>query len=120
MAWLHLNSSLTNVMIPTSVLRLVIEFHGQYFNQINGVATGTKMMFLGYLEHKIMNTYDDPIPGLYKMYIDDVLVVINLSEKETIKFLELEFFVVATFTLLLLSHTHTYRIHTFLGSLFLT
>jgi hypothetical protein len=35
-----------------------------------------------------MNSYDGPIPGLYKRYIDECIGVSNLSEKETIKFLE--------------------------------
>jgi hypothetical protein len=36
----------------------------------------------------ISSSYDGPIPGLYKRYIGDVIGVSNLSEKETIKFLE--------------------------------
>jgi hypothetical protein len=39
------------------------------------------MPVLGYLEHEIMNSYDGPIPGLYKRYIDDAIGVSNLSEK---------------------------------------
>ena len=66
---------------PTSTLvrlaelvltRNSFEFNGELFTQISGVAMGTKMgpsfacLFMGYLEHRIVETYTGPFPELYK------------------------------------------------------
>ena len=48
-----------------------------HYQQINGVAMGTKMgpsyanLFVGYIENQFFNQYNGPQPKLYRCYIDD-------------------------------------------------
>ena len=54
------------------------EFNGDYFNQIRGVAMGTKMgpsyacLFMGYIEEEFHKQYNGPVPFFRKCYIDDI------------------------------------------------
>ena len=52
-------------------------FSNNHYQQINGVAMGTKMgpsyanLFVGYIENQFFNQYNGPQPKLYRRYIDD-------------------------------------------------
>uniref|UniRef100_A0A0B7BLE8 Reverse transcriptase domain-containing protein n=1 Tax=Arion vulgaris TaxID=1028688 RepID=A0A0B7BLE8_9EUPU len=69
------------------------EFNGEYFDQISGVAMGTKMgpsyacLFMGHLEHLIFQSYLDPIPFMYRRYIDDGVGVTDMSESDLLQFI---------------------------------
>ncbi|XP_059150561.1 uncharacterized protein LOC131937289 [Physella acuta] len=64
------------------------EFDGQFFDQISGVAMGTKMgpsyacLFMGYLEGQIQEKYTGRIPCFYRRYIDDGLGITEMAEEE--------------------------------------
>ena len=53
------------------------EFDSEFYTQIRGVSMGTRMgpsyacLFMGFLEHQFFQTYDGPIPEVYRRYIDD-------------------------------------------------
>ena len=80
----------------TTILRLTelvlnlnsFEFDGQFFDQISGVAMGTKMgpsyacLFMGYLEGQIQKQYTGRIPCFYRRYIDDGLGITEMAEEE--------------------------------------
>ena len=68
----------TLVRLAELVLTLnTFEFDGTIFEQISGIAMGTKMgpsyacLFMGHFEHQILTSYSGPTPELYKRYIDD-------------------------------------------------
>ena len=52
---------------------------------MSGVAVGTKMgpsytcLFMGHLEHKLLQQYKKPVPEIYKRYIDDGIGANSLS-----------------------------------------
>lgn len=64
------------------------EFDGKFYQQINGVAMGTKMgpsyacLFMGYLEQQIFSNYQGPVPELFLRYIDDVVGVTSMTAAE--------------------------------------
>ena len=68
------------------------DFDGQVFNQISGVAMGTKMepsyacLFMGHLEHLIQQSFTGPWPELYKKYIDDGMGACSYSESVLLDF----------------------------------
>jgi hypothetical protein len=81
----------TNILIRLAELVLTLntfEFNGQIFQQISGVAMGTKMgpsyacLFMGFLEQQICKLYPGPHPELYRRFIDDCLGATTLSEPE--------------------------------------
>ena len=63
-------------------------FAGNYFKQVNDVATGTKMgpsyanLFIGYVEHQVFNQYEGRKPDFYGRYIDDCNGAISSSKEE--------------------------------------
>ncbi len=54
-----------------------ISFDGEHYQQISGVAMGTKMgpnyanLFVGFVEKQIFEQYTDPTPDYLGRYIDD-------------------------------------------------
>ena len=83
--------------IPThALLRLAelvltlnsFEFNGQFFDQISGVAMGTKMgpsyacLFMGHFEHRVEKEYTGRLPEFYKRYIDDGIGVTHMERSE--------------------------------------
>lgn len=85
----------------TTVIRLAklvlsmnsFQFMGQHYKQKKGVAMGTKMgssyacLFVGYVEEKIFIQYTEPLPDLFKRYIDDCMGVTSRSMAETLQFI---------------------------------
>ena len=74
----HSVATSTLVRLAELVLTLnSFEFDGTFFNQISGVAMGTKMgpsyacLFMGHLEHLMFSSFQGPIPQFYRRYIDD-------------------------------------------------
>ena len=69
------------------------EFNGNYFDQISGVAMGTKMgpsyanLFMGHLEQKILADFVGPSPEHLHRYIDDYFGATTLSNDELNQFL---------------------------------
>ena len=72
----------TNTLVQLAELVLNLNcfgFDGNYYQQVGGVAMGTKMglnyacLFIGYVERKMFQEYEGRKPDLYKRYIDDVL-----------------------------------------------
>ena len=80
----------------TTILRLAelvltlnhFEFDGNFYNQIRGVAMGTKMgpsyacLFMGYIENRFHEQYTGKKPSLYFRYIDDIVGVALMSKDE--------------------------------------
>ena len=87
---------------PTAIVRLTelvltlnsFEFNGCFFDQISGVAMGTKMgpsyanLFMGFLESKLHSQYTGPIPFLFKRYIDDCLGITSMPMTDILSFIE--------------------------------
>ena len=69
------------------------QFNDQFFEQISGVAMGTKMgpsyacIFMGYLEHLVWTTYDGPLPSVYHRYIDDCIGITDMPEADLSRFI---------------------------------
>ena len=87
-------SSETLLRLAELVLTLnCFSFAGKYYEQINGVAMGTKMgpsyanLFVGYVEHQFFNQYDGPKPDFYGRYIDDCIGAISSSREELNRFI---------------------------------
>ncbi|XP_070188824.1 uncharacterized protein [Littorina saxatilis] len=80
---------------PTEFISEYLDFLLQpiVFEQISGVAMGTKMgpsyacLFMGHLEHLILQSYSGPVPELYKRFIDDGLGATSLSEPLLLDFI---------------------------------
>jgi hypothetical protein len=68
-------------------------FDGEHYQQINGVAMGTKMgpnyanLFIGFVEKQIFEQYTDPIPDYLGRYIDDCLGTASCSRVELERFI---------------------------------
>ena len=64
------------------------EFDGEFYQQISGVAMGTKMgpcyacLFMGYLEQQIFDSFPGTIPDIFLRYIDDIVGVTSMSYNE--------------------------------------
>ena len=87
-------SSETLLRLAELVLTLnCFSFADSYFKQINSVAMGTKMgpsyanLFVGYVEHKFFNQYNDPKPELYRRYIDDCIGATSSSREDLNQFI---------------------------------
>ena len=71
-------STTTLIRLAELVLTLNFSFDGEHYQQISGVAMGTKMgptyanLFVGYVEQQIFERYTGPIPDFFGRYIDDV------------------------------------------------
>ena len=93
----HFFTSDPHPTIPTdSILRLTelvltmnsFEFNGNFFDQISGVAMGTKMgpsyanLFMGHLEQQILSDYTGPSPEHLYRYIDDYVGATNMTKEE--------------------------------------
>ncbi|BFZ15785.1 hypothetical protein BsWGS_18824 [Bradybaena similaris] len=69
------------------------EFNGEYFDQISGVAMGTKMgpsyacLFMGHLEHLVWQSYGGRLPEVYGRYIDDGVGITQMSLDELNQFI---------------------------------
>ena len=70
----------TTVLLRLAELVLTLNnfsFDGEHYQQISGVAMGTKMgpnyanLFVGFVEKQIFEQYTDPIPDYFGRYIDD-------------------------------------------------
>ena len=70
------------------------EFNGQFYQQVSGVAMGTKMgpsyacLFMGHLEQKMFSSYEGPAPQYFGRYIDDCLIISSLSRQQLMDFFE--------------------------------
>ena len=68
-------------------------FDGEHYQQINGVAMGTKMgpnyanLFVGFVEKQIFKQYTDPIPDYLGRCIDDCLGTASCSRVELERFI---------------------------------
>ncbi|XP_070173786.1 uncharacterized protein [Littorina saxatilis] len=87
----------TSALVRLAELVLTLntfEVDGQYFHQTSRVAMGTKMgpsyacLFMGYLEHQVMQAYTAPVPAFYRRFIDDGLGVTCLSLEDLHSFIE--------------------------------
>ena len=68
-------------------------FRDEVFSQMSGVAMGTKMgpsyacLFMGHLEHTLLQQYKKPVPEIYKRYIDDGIGATSLSYNQLLDFI---------------------------------
>ena len=60
---------------------------------MSGVAMGTNMgpryacLFMGHLEHTLLQQYKEPVPEIYKRYIDDGIGATSLSYNQLLDFI---------------------------------
>ena len=72
----------------------VFEHNMRYFKQLNGTAIGTKfappyaILFMGYLEHKILNSLVEK-PLVWLRYIDDIFMIWQHEEEALTEFLKI-------------------------------
>ena len=93
----------SDLSIPTfALIRLAelvlnlntFEFHGKFYKQTSGVAMGTKMgpsyacLFMGYLEYRILQQYNGPLPLQYLRYIDDGFGISDLPLASINRFID--------------------------------
>ena len=85
--------------IIRDLLKIVVRdntfrFHNQFYNQVKGVAMGTKCapsfanLFLGTLEEKALATWSGPHPLLWLRFLDDVLMLWNRDTTQLQGFLQ--------------------------------
>ena len=86
----------TTTLIRLAELVLTINdfsFDGEYYQQISGVAMGTKMgpsyanLFVGYVEQQIFERYTGPIPDFFGRYIDDCLGTASCTRVDLERFI---------------------------------
>ena len=86
----------TDVVVRLAELVLSLnafEFDSKYFQQVCGVAMGTKMgpvfacLYLAYLETQFFESYKGPKPQLFKRYIDDLLFIFSCTPRQATLFL---------------------------------
>ena len=86
----------TSVLVRLAELVLTLNnfsFDGEHYQQINGVAMGTKMgpnyanLFVGFVEKQIFEQYTNPIPDYLGRYIDDCLGTASCSRVELERFI---------------------------------
>jgi len=64
------------------------EFNGKFYQQVSGVAMGTKMgpsyacLFMGFLEQQIFDSFPGPKPDFYRRYIDDIVGITSITATE--------------------------------------
>ena len=83
------------ILLAECVLRNnVFERNMRYFKQLQGTAIGTKfarlyaILFIGYLEGKILNSFDEK-PLIWWRYIDDIFMIWQHVEEKLKEFLEI-------------------------------
>ena len=60
---------------------------------MSGIAMGTKVgpsyacLFMGHLEHTLLQRYKKPVPEIYKRYIDDGIGATSLSYNQLLDFI---------------------------------
>ena len=70
------------------------EFNSEHYTQIRGVSMGTRMgpsyacLFMGWVEHNFFESYTNPIPEVYKRYIDDSVGTTVISRTDLDIFLD--------------------------------
>ena len=78
----HTQEPSTTVLVRLAELVLTLNnfsFDGEHYQQISGVAMGTKMgpnyanLFVGFVEKQIFEQYTGPLPDYFGRYIDDCL-----------------------------------------------
>ena len=78
---------------PISEILNCFSFSNNHYQQINGVAMGTKMgpsyanLFVGYIENQFFNQYNGPQPKLYRRYIDDCVGATSSTREELEQFI---------------------------------
>ena len=86
----------TDTLIRLAELVLTLntfEFNGNYYQQIKGVAMGTKMgpsyacLFMGRLELRLFQEFQGPKPQFYRRFIDDCITLSSLTERQMAKFI---------------------------------
>ena len=91
------NQPPTSTLLRLAELVLTLntfEFDGTIFEQVSGVAMGTKMgpsyacLFMGHLEHQILTSYSGPTPELYKRYIDDGMGATTMPQATLLEFFD--------------------------------
>lgn len=84
----------TNVVIRLAELVLTLnafEFNGEYFQQVSGVAMGTKMgpsyadLFMAYLEEKLFAPKDLVFPYVYRRFRDDIFIFSSSHESAALQ-----------------------------------
>ena len=82
-------SSETLLRLAELVLTInCFSFSNNHYQQINGVAMGTKMepsyanLFVGYIENQFFNQYNGPQPKLYRRYIEDCVGATSSTREE--------------------------------------
>ena len=88
---------------PTSTLLKLTEmvltlncfsFNNEYYQQVGGVCMGTRMgpsyanLYMGFLEHKIFQSFNGKIPKLYLRYIDDIFCAGDMDTVDINKFVD--------------------------------
>ncbi len=86
----------TSVLVRLAELVLTLNnfsFDGEHYQQISGVAMGTKMgpnyanLFVGFVEKQIFEQYTDPTPDYLGRYIDDCVGTASCSRGELEQFI---------------------------------
>ena len=86
----------TTVLVRLAELVLTLNylsFDGEHYQQISGVAMGTKMgpnyanLFVGFVEKQIFEQYAGPLPDYFGRYIDDCLGTASCSRVELEEFI---------------------------------
>ena len=87
-------STPTLLRLAELVLNLnCFSFGDKFFQQINGVAMGTKMgpnyanLFVGFIEEQIFTQYSGPLPELFKRFIDDCIGATSLDRAQLESFI---------------------------------
>ena len=87
-------STTTLIRLAELVLTLNnFSFDGEHYQQISGVAMGTKMgpsyanLFVGYVEQQIFERYTGPIPDFFGRYIDDCLGTASCTRVDLKRFI---------------------------------
>ena len=87
-------STTTLIRLAELVLTLNnFSFDGEHYQQISGVAMGTKMgpsyanLFVGYVEQQIFERYTGPIPDFFGRYIDDCLGTASCTRADLERFI---------------------------------
>ena len=86
----------TSVLVWLAELVLILNnfsFDGEHYQQISGVAMGTKMgpnyanLFVGFVEKQIFEQYTDPTPDYLGRYIDDCVCTASGSRGKLEQFI---------------------------------
>ena len=70
------------------------EFNGEFYKQIGGVSMSSRLgpnytcLFVGYVEERMLSSYNGTKPDLYKRYMDDAAGAALCSKENLRQFLE--------------------------------